>query len=108
MGEDEDRCVERRVGAPRALPVRVLVPSGVAELPGPHDLGAEPGSEQPQEGVIDAAGPTRLAEHLAAPPGDEHPLVQPFAGVTEMCVAGLTFAGGEAVERDGDELDAGE
>jgi hypothetical protein len=34
--------------------------------------------------------------------------VQPFAGVTEMCVVALTFAGGEAVERDGDELDADE
>src|SRR5918994_4451643 len=40
MGEDEDRCVERRVGTPPALPVRILVPAGVAELPGAHDLGA--------------------------------------------------------------------
>src|SRR5919201_1186276 len=32
MGEDEDRCVERRVGTPRALPPRVLlVPSGRTE-----------------------------------------------------------------------------
>src|SRR5204863_5159244 len=96
--EDEDRCVERRVGTPRALPLRVLMPSRVAELPGTHDLGADPGSEQPQEGVVDAARPTRLAEHLAAPLGGEHPLVQPFAGVTERCVAGLTFAGCEARE----------
>src|SRR5918999_531240 len=44
MSEDEDRCVERRVGTPRALPLRVLVPSGVAELPGTHDLGTDPGS----------------------------------------------------------------
>src|SRR5215204_1115988 len=36
MGEDEDRCVERRVGTPRALPLRVLVPSARAELPGTH------------------------------------------------------------------------
>src|SRR5215218_3269214 len=42
MGEDEGRCVERRVGTPPALPLRVLVPSGVAELPGTHDLGADP------------------------------------------------------------------
>src|SRR4051794_37058509 len=42
MGEDEYRCVERRVGTPRALPLRVLVPSGMAELPGTHDLGADP------------------------------------------------------------------
>jgi hypothetical protein len=32
--------------------------------------------------------------------------VQPFAGVTERCVEALTFTGGEAVERDGDLLDA--
>src|SRR5688572_4491739 len=42
MGEDEDRRVEGRVGTPRALPLRVLVPSGMAELPGTHDLGADP------------------------------------------------------------------
>src|SRR3954465_3623570 len=104
MGEDEDRCVERRVGTPRALPLRVLVPSGRAELPGTHDLGADPRSEQPQEGVIDAAGPARLAEQFAAPPGSEHPLVQPFAGVAERCLEALTLAGGETVERDGDVL----
>src|SRR3954451_4434910 len=34
VGQDEDGCVERRVGTPRALPLRVLVPAGVAELPG--------------------------------------------------------------------------
>src|SRR5207248_4313826 len=39
MGEDEDRRVERWVRTPRALPLRVLVPSGIAELPGTHDLG---------------------------------------------------------------------
>jgi hypothetical protein len=108
MGEDEDRSVERRVGTPGALVIRVLVPSGVAELPGTHDLGADPGREQPQEGVIDAARPTRLAEHLSAPLGGEHPIVQPLAGMTERCVEALTIARGEAVERDGDELHAGE
>src|SRR5688572_3214567 len=61
MGEDEDRCVERRVGAPRALPLRVVVPSGRAELPGTHDLGADPRSEQAREGVVDAAGAAGLA-----------------------------------------------
>ncbi len=82
------------------------MPSGVAELPGPHDLGTDPGREQPHEGVIDATAATYLAEHLVAPPGGEHPLVQPFAGVAERRVPALTFAGGEAIERDGDELDA--
>src|SRR6187397_1553770 len=32
VGEDEDRCVERRVVAPPALPRRVLMPSAIAEL----------------------------------------------------------------------------
>ena len=84
------------------------MPSGVTELPGTHDLGADPRTVLLQEGVVDAAGPAGLADHLAPPPGDEHPFVQPFAGVTERCVVALTFAGAEAVERDGEELDAGE
>jgi hypothetical protein len=45
------------------------------------------------EGVVDAATTTGLP-----PPGGEHPLVQPFPGVTEMCVEALTFTGAEAVE----------
>src|SRR5688572_11748768 len=74
MGEDEDRCVERRVGTPRALPLRVLVPSGVAELPSTHDLRADPWIELLGEDVVDAAATTRLVEP-APPPGGEHPLV---------------------------------
>src|SRR5919109_5191929 len=107
MSEDEGRCVERRVGTPPALPLRVLVPSGGAELPGTHDLGADPRGEQLQERVVDAAGAAGLADPRVPPPGDEHPLVQPFAGVAERCVVALTFTGGETVERDGDLLDAG-
>ena len=98
MGEDEDRCVERRVGTPHALPLRVLVPSGRAELPGAHDLGADPRTVLLQEGVVDAAGAAGLADHPVPPPGGEHPFVQPVAGVTERCVVALTFAGAEAVE----------
>src|SRR3954465_3744995 len=82
MGEDEDRCVERRVGTPSALPLRVLVPSGRAELPGTHDLGADPGSEELREGVVDATATTWLVEP-APPPGGEHPFVEPIPGVTE-------------------------
>ena len=61
MGEDEDRRVERRVGTPRALPLRVLVPSGVAPLPGTHDLGADPRTVLLGEDVVDAAGYRRSA-----------------------------------------------
>src|ERR687886_2362174 len=90
MGEDEDRCVERRVGTPPALPLRVLVPSGVTELPRTHDLGADPRAVLPGEDVVDAAAATRLVEP-APPRGGEHPLVEPFPGVTERCVVALTF-----------------
>jgi hypothetical protein len=78
---------------PRALPVRVLVPAGVAELPGPHDLGADPLIVPPEEGVVDAAAAAGLP-----PPRGEHPLVQPIPGVTEMRVAALPLAGAETVE----------
>ena len=84
------------------------MPSGRAELVRTHDLGADPGIVQPHEGVVDAAATAGLADHLVPPPGGEHPFVQPFAGVAEWCVEALTFAGAETVERDGEELDAGE
>ena len=102
MGEDEDRCVERRVGTPRALPLRVLVPSGVAELPRTHDLGADPRFVLLGEGVVDAATTAGLPH-----PSGEHPLVQPIPGVTEMCDVALTFAGAETVERNAEVVDAG-
>ena len=109
MGEDEDRCVERRVGTPPALPVRLVVPSGRAELPGTHDLGADPRTVLPREGVVDAAGSARLAAHLGAPPpGAEQPFVQPFAGVAEGCLVAQSLTGAEAVERDGEVVYASE
>jgi hypothetical protein len=48
--------------------------------------------------VVDAAATAGLADHLAPPPGGEHPLVQPFAGVAERCVVALTLTGAETVE----------
>ena len=92
-------------GTPPALPVRVLVPSGGAELPGTHDLGADPGAVLPREGVVEAAGAAGLADHLVPPPRGEHPFVQPLAGVAERCVEALRFAGAEAVERDREVVD---
>src|SRR5688572_6840414 len=97
MGEDEGRCVERRVGTPPALPLRVLVPSGRAELPGAHDLGADPRTVLLGEGVVDAAATTWLVAP-APPPGGEHPFVQPLAGVAERCLPALPLTGAEAVE----------
>jgi hypothetical protein len=75
----------------------------VAELPGTHDLGADPRTVLLGEDVVDAATTAGLP-----PPRGEQPFVQPFSGVTERCVEALRFAGAEAVERDGEELDAGE
>src|SRR5207342_479481 len=86
MGEDEGRCVERRVGTPPTLPLRVLVPSGRAELPGAHDLGADPRIVQSQERVVDAGATAELADHLVPPTGLEHPFVQPVTGVAEWCL----------------------
>jgi hypothetical protein len=78
------------------------MPSGVAELPGTHDLGADPTTELLREGIVNAAGPAGLAP----PPGGKHPLVQLIAGVTEVCVVALTLTGAEAIERDREVLDA--
>ena len=108
MGKDEDRCVEWWIVTPPAFPLRILVPSGRAELPGPHDLGADPRTVEPQEGVVEAAAAARFADALAPPPGDEHPFVQPIAGVPERCLEAQAFAGPEPVKRDREELDAGE
>jgi hypothetical protein len=72
----------------------------MAELSGTHDLGADPRTVLLGEGVVDAAAAAGLAGHLAPPPGGEHPVVQPFAGVTERCLVALTLTGAEAVERD--------
>jgi hypothetical protein len=65
----------------------------VAELPGTHDLGADPRSVLLGEDVVDAAAAAGLP-----PPGGEQPLMQPIPGVTEMCVVALTLTGAEAVE----------
>ena len=108
MSEHEYRRMEWRVGPPPARPFGILVPPGIAELSGAHDLGADPVSELPQDGVVDAAAPAGLAGQLVPPPGDEHPFVQPVAGVAERRLACHALAGAKAVERDGEELDTGE
>ena len=77
------------------------MPSGVAEFPGAHDLGADAGGELSRECIVDAARPAALAEPLAAPAGREHPLVQPFAGVTERPLSALALTGAEAIKRNG-------
>jgi hypothetical protein len=49
------------------------------------------------EGVVDAAVVGWRQPRLP-PLGGEHPFVQPFAGMAERCVAGLTLSAPEAVE----------
>ena len=60
VGENENRCVERWVWTPGALPVRVLMPSGMAELPCTHDLGGDSRIVLPGEDVVDAAATAGL------------------------------------------------
>src|SRR3954467_11416831 len=103
VSEHEGRCVERRVRAPPALPIRVVLPAGRAELVGTHDLGADAVTVALGEGVVDAGGSARVPE-----PGTEHPLVQTLSRMTERRLGRLRFAGGEAVEGDGQVVDPGE
>jgi hypothetical protein len=108
VGEDEDGRMERRVRSPPPLPFGIVVPAGIPELPGTHDLGTDAGLVQAHEGIVDAAAATRLARHLVPPPGPEHPFVQPFAGVAERLVEAQPLSRAEAVEGDREELDSGE
>ena len=100
MGEHEGRRVEWRVRAPPALPVRVVLPAGRAELVGAHDLCADAVVVTLGEGVVDSGGSTRSPE-----PGAEHPLVQTLTRMAERCLGGLRLACGEAVEGDGKVVD---
>jgi len=61
MRQNEDRGVERWVGAPPARPLRILVPSWETELPGPHDLSANPYIVLPRKGIVDVATPAGQA-----------------------------------------------
>ena len=58
------------------------------------------------EGVVGADAATGLSRHLMPEPGDEHPLVEPLAGVTERGVARLWLARGEPIERDREVVNA--
>ena len=81
------------LGPHAALPIRIVLPPGVAELPGPHDLGADPVIVPLHEGVVDAAAAAGLPRA-----GLEHPFVQALPGVAEVQLLGLALTGAEAVE----------
>ena len=83
------------------------MPSRVAELVRAHDLGADPRPVPLGEVVVDAAAEPCLA--APAPPARlEHPFVQPLPGVTEVQLGVLALTGAEAVEGDGEVVDANE
>ena len=100
VSQHEGRCVERRVRAPPAFPVRVVPPAGRAELVGAHDLGADAVTVALSEGVVDSGGSARVPEA-----GTKHPLVQSLARMAEGCIGGLRFPGSETVEGDGQVVD---
>lgn len=97
-------CVERRVLAPPAPPLRVVLPPRRPELAGAHDLRADAGAVTLCERVVDAHAARdvgRLDEpHLVPEAGGEHPLVEPLPRVTERGLGGQALARGEPVERD--------
>lgn len=76
------------------------MPFAASELASTHDLGADPPIELLDEDVVDAGAAAGLP-----PLGGEHPLVQPIAGVTEMCVGALSLPGAEPIERDREVVD---
>jgi hypothetical protein len=86
----------------------VVVPAGRPELSGAHDLRAHARIVEPQERVVDATAATGLALPLVPPARREHPLVEPLPGVTEGFLEAQPFARAEAVERNREELNAGE
>src|SRR5579859_5931156 len=109
MGEHEGGGTERRLLAPPALPVLVSPRAAlVAELVAAHDLRADARPPAAREGVVDAGAPALLAGHGAERAGGEEPLVQPGAGVAEGGFQALAVAGAEAVERNGEVVNANE
>jgi len=57
-----------------------------------------PGANSCEKASSTPPVPPVCPDHLAPPPGGEHPFVQPFPGVAEMCVVALTLTGAETVE----------
>src|SRR5690349_4624583 len=106
MREHEDRRVERRLVAPPAFPLGILVPPRISVLAGAHDLGANADVVESHEGIVDATAATGLADQLVPPAGREHPFMESLAGVAERRLATQANARAEAIQRDGEELDS--
>src|SRR3954451_13258129 len=95
--------MERRIRAPPALPVGVVLPAGRAELVRAHDLGADAVLVLLGDRVIDAGAAATLESHdRGTEAGCEHPPGQPTGGVAHGGVERLGLAGAEAIQRDGE------
>lgn len=92
MGEDEDRCVVRRLVTPPATPVVVPRAADGSEHVAPHDVRAARGRE------VAASRGVGLVPRLVGAP---QPLVQEASAAAYRVVAALVGAGEVAVERDG-------
>ena len=107
VGEHEHRGAEYRVIAPPALPVLVGPRAALRpELVPPHDLGTDSGAPIAGEGVVGAGASPWRALHLVEGARAKQPLHEPATGVTERCLEALPLAGGEAVERHRQVVDA--
>src|SRR5699024_4271806 len=103
--------VEGRLLAPPAAPAVVVPRPGLrGELAPAHDLGADrPVDARGDERIVDApVGGQLHAEGLSAEARRAEPVHETGPGVAEGRVEGLVRPGGEAVERDGEVMDAGE
>ena len=102
VGENENRCVNGGFGPQAPCQFGSSCHPGWPNFPAPMISAPIPGS----------CCRAKTSSTPPLPPGcplsGEQPLVQPVSGVTEMCVVALTFTGAEAVERDGEVVDADE
>src|SRR5688500_10220340 len=103
VGEDEDRHMVWRIGAPPALPVMVRPrPAHRPEHVAAHDPGADILEGPCCEVVVDAGGPALSPLNAVLEGSSQHkPPVQLFAALTKLLLTGLVRPGTKAVGRDG-------
>jgi len=107
MGEDKDRCVIRRVGAPPSLPGLIEPrPSDRPEHVSAQDPCADVGQSSGREVVIDPRRAALGPEHRPERPRGERPLVQGHAPDALRVLKTLAGTGAVAVEGDGKRMNA--
>src|SRR5829696_5640611 len=102
--ENEDRLAEGRVLTPPAPPwiVAPCAAGGRTELAPPHDLGADIRILLGDHGTADVLLAALHADALAPRLQPGHPVVKPFAALTERVLLALVRAGNVAVQRSRD------